>query len=310
MKIINKIYFIKLVFILCVLFTIMNYSINVQAGLVIKPLAIMVGNSPEESIHQTGLSNADIVYEMNVEFPFTRLMAVFLNGYSTTIGPIRSSRYYFSRIAAEWSPIFAHCGGQILKDKRITNLDQMRYAYPYWRDNKIGGWINLFADTKKIREKSNKLGIPGKVNLENNFLNYRETSLAGGEIHKIAIKYNQKYSVSYEYNENNNVYYRLINNVLYKDSHTQKPLNISNIIIQYVPVKKISGDKEGHLQIEVIGEGIAKVFYGGKYILAKWIKESKDHNTLFYDNTGELLRLNKGQVWIEIVPKETEVWIK
>jgi len=73
MKIINKIYFIKLVFILCVLFTIMNYSINVQADLVIKPLAIMVGNSAEEIIHQTGLSNADIVYEMNVEFPFYQI---------------------------------------------------------------------------------------------------------------------------------------------------------------------------------------------------------------------------------------------
>ena len=311
MKIISNTDFIKLVFLICTLFILLNCnSVEAQAVSTIKPLAIMVGNSFEEISHQTGLSKADIVYEANVEFPYTRLMAVFLNNCSTTVGPIRSSRYYFSRIAAEWSPIYAHCGGQILKDERITNLDQMRYAYPYWRDKKIGGWINLFADTKKIREKSNQLGNLDKVNLENNFLNFRETNLTGGDIHKIAIKYNQKYSVSYEYDINNKIYYRSINDVLYKDSYTSEPLNVSNIIIQYVPVNKILGDKEGRLQIELIGEGVAKLFSGGHFILAKWTKESKNHNTLFYDNMGELLRLNKGQTWIEIVPKETKIWIK
>jgi len=293
------------------LFILLNgFEANVQAVSTLKPIAFMVGNSPEEIIHQTGLSKARVVYEMNVEFPFTRLMAVFLNDYSTTIGPIRSSRYYFSRLAAEWTPIFAHCGGQVLKDERIINIDQMKYSSPYWRDKNIGGWINLFADTQKIREKSSQLGFTKNNDLENIFLNPKETISPGGEIYKIAIKYNQKYSVSYKYSINNNSYYRFVNDIIYKDSDTLEPLIISNIIIQYASVNKIPGDKEGRLQIEVIGEGIVKLFRGGHYILAKWVKESKDHSTLFYDNMGKLLNLNKGQTWIHIIPKETQVWIK
>ena len=310
MKIMKKTYLILILITICAIFIVWNNYIAVEASSSIKPLAIMVGNSPEEIDHQIGITEADVIYEMNVEFPFTRLMAIFLNNNSTMVGPVRSSRYYFSRIAAEWSPIFAHCGGQTLKNGDLVNFDQIRYSYPYWRDMKIGGWINLFADTKKIREKSHQLGITGEVNLKNNFLNYRENQVSGGDIRKITIKYHQKYAVSYEYNVNSNLYHRLVNNKYYKDSKTSKYINASNIIVQYVPVSKIAGDNDGRLKVEVIGEGMAKILYGGNYVLARWIKKSKDHNTLFYDNTGEMIKLNKGQTWVEIVPKETEVWLK
>jgi len=305
-----KRYLVIICSISCFLFMHWNNCYELHAETMKKPIAIMVGNSPEEITHQTGIGDADVIYEMNVEFPFTRLMAIFLDDEHSIVGPVRSSRFYFSRIAAEWSTIFTHCGGQTLKNEQISNLDQMRYSYPFWRDKNIGGWINLFTDTDKIREKSQQLGIPGTVNLKKNFLNFREKAKSGGEKRKITIKYHQKYTVSYEYIDNSNTYNRFVNNQSYLDSKTSKLINASNIIVQYVPVNKISGDKEGRLKVEVIGEGIAKVFSGGEYLIAKWIKESKDHNTLFYDGNGNMIKLNKGQTWIEIVSKETEVWIK
>jgi len=125
-----------------VLFTRLTINSNIYASTV-RPLAIMIGNSPEEVIHQTGLNKADIIYEANVEYPFTRLMAIFNNSDEVIVGPVRSSRYYFSRLAVEWSAIFAHCGGQSLKSERMVNLDQMLYPSPYWRDKNVGGWINL-----------------------------------------------------------------------------------------------------------------------------------------------------------------------
>ena len=310
----KEIFFKKtlIVLILTILMVMICFYINfnVYAVTIPRPLAVMVGNSPVERTHQTGLLTADVVYEINVEFPFTRLMAIFLNNDSDTIGPIRSSRYYFSRLAAEWTPIFAHCGGQILKDDRIINLDQMRYASPYWRDKEIGGWTNLFANTQKIREKSEKLGFQNKIDLGNNFLNFRAINLSGGDTAKISIKYNQKYSVSYEYDVKSNTYFRYVNSKLQKDSRTLKPLSVSNVIIQYISVNKISSDKEGRLEIDVIGEGVARVFYGGSYFLTKWIKKSKEHPTLYYDNQGNLLELNKGKIWIELVSKETQIWMK
>jgi len=305
----NKLFpcrFILLLFILSICLTINN---NIYAS-TIRPLAIMIGNSPEEVIRQTGLNKADIIYEANVEFPFTRLMAIFNNSDEAIVGPVRSSRYYFSRLATEWSAIFAHCGGQSLKNERIVNLDQMRYPTPYWRDKNIGGWINLFTKTQNIREKSRKMGFQDKVNLDNNLLNLRTLNLSGGDITKISIKYNQKYTISYEYKNDTNIYLRYINSKLLQDSKTLEPIAVSNIIIQYVPVEKIPDDGEGRLEVEIIGEGMAKVFYGGHYFLSKWVKKSKDQSTIYYDPQGKPLNLNQGNIWIHLVPEETNVWFK
>ena len=298
--------FILLFFILFVCFTINN---NIYASTT-RPLAIMIGNTPEEVIHQTGLNKADIIYEANVEYPFTRLMAIFNSSDETIVGPVRSSRYYFSRLAVEWSAIFAHCGGQSLNNEKIVNLDQMRYPSPYWRDKNIGGWINLFTKTQNIREKSRKIGFQDKVNLDNNLLNLRTLNLSGGNITKISIKYNQKHTISYEYKASASNYLRYINSKPHQDSKTFEPITVSNIIIQYVPVKKIPGDREGRLEVEVIGEGIAKVFYGGNYFLSKWVKKSKNQLTVYYDRQGKLLNLNQGNIWIHLVPEETNVWFK
>ncbi|MDD5015382.1 MAG: DUF3048 domain-containing protein, partial [Atribacterota bacterium] len=251
--------FIWLFFILFVCFTINN---NIYATTT-RPLAIIIGNSPEEVIHQTGLNKADLVYEANVEYPFTRLMAIFNSSDVAIVGPVRSSRYYFSRLAEEWSAIFAHCGGQSLKNEKIINLDQMRYPSPYWRDKDIGGWINLFTNTQNISEKSRKMGFQDKVNLDNNLLNLRTLNLSGGNTTKISIQYNQKYTLSYEYNASSNTYLRYINSKPYRDSKTLECIDVSNIIIQYVSVKKIPDDNEGRLEVGVIGEGVAKIFYGG-----------------------------------------------
>jgi len=308
-KILSKSFLYGCILLFFVLFACLAINSNIYASTA-RPLAIMIGNSSEEVIHQTGLNKADIIYEANVEYPFTRLMAIFNNSNEATVGPVRSSRYYFSRLAIEWSAIFAHCGGQSLKNEKIINLDQMRYPSPYWRDKDIGGWINLFTKTQNVREKSRKMGFQDKVNLDNNLLNLRILDLSGGDISKISIKYNQKYTLSYEYNASSNTYLRYINSKPQQDSKTLEPIAASNIIIQYVTVEKISGDGEGRLKVEVIGEGIAKIFYGGKYYLAKWVKNSKDHPTVYYNKQGNIINLNQGNIWIHLVPEETKVWFK
>jgi hypothetical protein len=305
----SKTFLYRFILLFFVLFACLAINNNIYASTT-RPLAIMIGNSPEEVIHQTGLNKADIIYEANVEYPFSRLMAIFNNSDKVIVGPVRSSRYYFSRLAIEWSAIFAHCGGQSLKNEMIVNLDQMRYPSPYWRDKNIGGWINLFTKTQNIREKSRKMGFQERVNLDNNLLSLRTLNLSGGDITKITIKYNQKYTISYEYKTSTNTYLRYINSKPHQDSKTFEPIAASNIIIQYVLVEKIPDDGEGRLEVEVIGEGIARVFYGGNYFLSKWVKKFKDQSTMYYDRQGKLLNLNQGNIWIHLVPEETKVWFK
>lgn len=83
-----------------------------------RPLTVMIENH-KDSRPQSGLQNADIVYEAVAEGGITRFMGVFycnivkgsINKYD--LGPVRSARTYFLDIASEYAdyPLYAHVGG-------------------------------------------------------------------------------------------------------------------------------------------------------------------------------------------------------
>src|SRR3990167_9459806 len=80
-----------------------------------RPLTVMIENH-SESRPPSGLSKADVVYEIVAEGGITRFLGVFYCGASADevkIAPVRSARIYFIDYAAEYgdSPIFMHVGG-------------------------------------------------------------------------------------------------------------------------------------------------------------------------------------------------------
>lgn len=83
-----------------------------------RPMAVMIENHTD-SRPQSGLQNADIVYETVAEGGITRFMGLFYCGaVSATankydVGPVRSARTYFLDLASEYAdyPLYAHVGG-------------------------------------------------------------------------------------------------------------------------------------------------------------------------------------------------------
>ena len=88
-----------------------------------RPVAVMVNNISIAQKVQTGLTEADIVYETEVEGGITRLMAVFKDiSKVEKIGTIRSARYPYIDLAMGHGAIYVHHG----QDKT--------YAKPHLRD--------------------------------------------------------------------------------------------------------------------------------------------------------------------------------
>ncbi|MFZ2153469.1 MAG: DUF3048 domain-containing protein [Microgenomates group bacterium] len=83
-----------------------------------RPMEIMIENHTD-SRPQSGLQNADIVYEAIAEGGITRFMGVFYCGAVSgaaikyDVGPVRSARTYFLDLASEYAdyPLYAHVGG-------------------------------------------------------------------------------------------------------------------------------------------------------------------------------------------------------
>lgn len=80
-----------------------------------RPILAIIENHLD-SRPQSGLSNADVVYEAVAEGGITRFLTVFYCGISDNeyiIGQIRSARVYFVNLALEYgsNPLFVHWGG-------------------------------------------------------------------------------------------------------------------------------------------------------------------------------------------------------
>lgn len=83
-----------------------------------RPLTVVIENHADAR-PQSGLNNADIVYEVVAEGGITRFLGVFycaaVKGAESKydIGPVRSARTYFLDLASEYSdfPLYVHVGG-------------------------------------------------------------------------------------------------------------------------------------------------------------------------------------------------------
>jgi len=82
----------------------------VQPGDIQRPFGVVIENFPDAR-PQSGLSQANIVYEALAEGGITRFFALFQTQKAPQIGPVRSARTYFNDWAEEWGVVYAHVGG-------------------------------------------------------------------------------------------------------------------------------------------------------------------------------------------------------
>lgn len=277
-----------------------------------RPVAVMIDNQ-KSARPQSGLINADIVYEFPVEGKITRYLAIYHHLESDKIGPVRSARPYFLDKALEYKAVYVHCGGseQALLDintLKVDALNDLKGAPCFWRAKDRSAPHNLYTSFKLIKDvmHSNKLENKQAPKL---FNFSEETHDNGGKtISRINISYNKNYLVGYQYKPDTNTFNRLINGVELKDKETSNLVSTKNIIIEMVSTKVI--DSEGRLRVGTVGKGRGFYITSGKLIEIEWSKGSRTGKTTYKNLEGEEITLNKGNTWIQLVPEYATVDIK
>ena len=105
----------------------------------LRPVAVVINNHTR-ALPQSGISQAEIIYEVLAEGNITRLVAIFHQLESERIGPVRSTREYFADFAIAYDAVFAHHGGSPAGYARLRNLgmdflDGMALeSTTFWRD--------------------------------------------------------------------------------------------------------------------------------------------------------------------------------
>ncbi len=278
-----------------------------------RPVAIMFDNHPSAR-WQSGLKDAEIIYEFLVEAPYSRYMGIYLINDPSSIGPIRSARPYFITSSLEYDAVYVHVGGSEqaksdAKTLKIADIDGLSSSNKvFWRKSHKKIPHNTYSSMEAIRttqeERKYKIigeYIPFKFNED-------EMGIEGRVANKIIIKYRKDNNTEYNYNEEKKIYSRTKDGKLHIDEADETPITAKNIIIQEAKTKVL--DNEGRLEIQLIGEGQGKYITHGKFIDIKWVKKSRNDKTIYYTLEGEEIILNPGVTWIQIVEPKTEIIIE
>ena len=283
-----------------------------EEDLKLRPIAVMIDNE-YNARPQSGLLNAEIVYEIPVEGNITRYMAIYHHSHTDKIGPVRSARPYFIDKALEFNAVYVHCGGspQALKDLvtlKVNTLNDLKGSPCFWRSKDRKMPHNLYTSTKLMREVMESNKFNNKTAPE--YFKFNEEFLEpdGKKTGSISFNYSKNYIVGYEYSEKDKLYYRTINGTRLKDKESGQDIATTNIIVEKTTAKVL--DDVGRLQVNDVGKGRGYYLSGGKLIEIEWNKSSRSAKTTYKDLKGNEVLMNKGVTWIQLVPDYVKVEIK
>lgn len=307
-----------------------------------RPLAIMIENHAEAR-PQSGLSRADVVYESVAEGGITRFMGIFYCGIAaagTNVAPVRSARTYFLPWVLEYDALYNHVGGAgncsdptvderakalcQIDTYKIKDMDQFGISFPicyrnYDRlDHPVATEHTMVCSTDKLLKLASERGwtnVDAKgVAWDKNFTQWKfkddaKESDRGATLSAkfVAWKgYEAEYGVRWDYDQKQNRFLRFNGGVPHTDLETKEQLWAKTVVIIFAretgPV-----DEHLHLLYNNVGKGDGLLFEDGKVTKIMWSKPMRTDRTKFFDESGREISMNRGPLWIEMLPIGTPV---
>lgn len=274
-----------------------------------RPYAIMIDNLPAAR-PQSGLKDAELVYEVPVEGGTTRFITFWLTPYEKDIGPVRSARPYFAYLAKEQDAILAHCGYSIhteavIKEINLKHIDERFNTLYFKREKSRNMPHNLYTNLSRLSQGAEKFNYLQTEDVTvAPFFNFEEKQVPENIVSQISISFISNNLVEYRWNPQG-MYTRYNGGSLFIDANDGEAVEVKNIIIQFVDIRTFTD--EGHLNITMLGKGNGLYFSEGSVQEIMWQKDSYSERTRFLDKNGRDIKLSKGNTWIHLVPQYGKV---
>lgn len=271
-------------------------------------IGVMVNNHPKAR-PQTGLSKADIVFEILAEGNITRFLALYQSEYPDVVGPVRSAREYYFDLADRYDAMYIHHGAanfinDMIEERGIDRINGSHYDNDgklFKRASSRKAPHNSYLQFGAIADVASEKGYElTKEYAELPFLTEDEMdNLSGERATTVEITYFKSPSttVSYEYDETNEVYYRLNDGEQTVELETDASIQLDNIFIVETTHEVI--DSEGRRAVDLDSGGNAYLLQKGTIQKVEW--ENKDGRILPIKD-GETVGFVPGKTWINVVP--------
>jgi hypothetical protein len=271
-------------------------------------LAIKVGNDPGAR-PQSGLNEADIVYEVQAEGGITRFIAIFQCHAPAEVGPIRSLRWVDWHVLGQFGhPILVYAGG-IVPDRQelasqawLHRVDALDYnGVPFERSTNRVPPENLYGSPSGIWSLVGRTSAPAPV------FSFSQRPPAGGTpVSTVNVTFSAEEPVQWTWNAATGLFDRSYAGVPATGA-SGAPQSATNVIVQFVqsvpgPYNE-SGPNSLGVHSEVIGSGPVWVLRDGELFRGTWSRATLSAPTLLESASGAVIPLAPGRTWVEVLPQ-------
>jgi hypothetical protein len=284
--------------------------------------AIIIENSPDAR-PQSGLKDAEVVYEAVAEGGITRFLALYQQKKPELIGPVRSLRMYYLDWVTPYDASIAHVGGSYRSLQKVRNgqyrdIDQFFNAGTYWRATDRYAPHNVYTNFSRLDQLNKQKGYTSSKPVGLERIEEESTELEKVKDQEITKSVDKKatpkqkatnvtvaissstYNSSYAYNAKTKLYARSQAGAAHLDREKGQ-ISARVVIALRVDMTKVLED--GYREsITTTGKGESMIFQNGEVIKATWHKDSEKGQLYFTDSTGERIQLVAGTTWISAVP--------
>ena len=278
-----------------------------------RPVAIMINNL-KVALPQSGLTNADIIYEAVTEGGITRLMAVYSDIEKIEkAGPVRSARDAFVEMLLPLNAIYVHIGASTSAERMLNfysykDIDGIYLGSLAFEQNSElaktkGAEHSWFTSKDLIKAGIEKNDIATKNNFYPafEFVEYgtEPRVLNGNSANTVSFSYSSYADVSFGYDSSTGKYMKSAFGIPHMDADTKTQLAFDNV---FVLLAEAGIQEENGVLADIdLTEGTGYYFCGGKYEEITWKKGEPENPLILYNEDGDVLKVNTGKSYVGIL---------
>ena len=273
-----------------------------------RPVLVTVNNHPLAR-PQSGLSQADVVYELLAEGNITRMLALYQSQFPEEIGPIRSARDYFIDIAKGLDAFYVAHGYSpdahvLLNEGVVDHINGMAYDGTYFvRSSQRKAPHNSYLSHDHLENAIEDLNVDPVIRKTPPLSFHPNADSAKlGEIATTIIvgATDVNFTSTYVFDSETHLYNREVNGIMTIDKANDKKVTPANIVVMEAPYQVI--DNEGRQSLDLSKGGPAMLFQNGVALELQW---QQIDGVITPVQNGVPAKLVPGQTWVHIVPEQS-----
>ena len=289
-----------------------------------RPMAVTINNI-KQCLPQYGISNADMLFEVETEGGITRCLALFTDVSDTkNVGPVRSTRSYFNNVALSFNAPLVHCGGSQAglaglygESGKIQNWEHVdgRIAGQYFfRDkdrynNRGYAWEHtLFTTGESLAKLMDDNGFNGEKAHENYGLQFAEdVKLSGTPAKMVKVNFDGSKTTTMTYDEATGVYKAAQYGSDWKDAGVDKTLEFKNLVVLYTSHWFKNDGTYNRSYYDLVGSGEGQLVIDGQMVPIQWHREKPEDPFTYTLQDGKPVTLGVGKTYVGITSAKSPV---